>query len=163
MLDDVADTDDADKFAVSKHEQMPHTVARHQAHGALQGIAGGNRDDGPGGYVPHFHGKRSLAMGRNGMDDVAFRYETGDGVTAGHDQRGDAPCAHTIGCAFDRLGRADRDDAGAFAIQNTLNAHDLAPVSFRSKAPQTSAARQGLACISHTIGRNITSRWTAHY
>ncbi len=145
MLDDIADADDADEFAVSKHEQMPHTVARHQAHGALQGIAGGNRDHGLGRDVTHFHGKCSLAMGRNGMDDVAFRYETGDGVTAGHDQRGDAPRAHAIGCAFDRLSRADCDDGGAFAIQNALNAHDLAPVSFRSKAPQTSAARQGLA------------------
>jgi len=47
-------------------------MARHQAHGALQGIAGGNRDRGLGRDVPHFHGKRSLAMGRNGMDDVAF-------------------------------------------------------------------------------------------
>jgi len=47
-------------------------MARHQAHGALQGIAGRNRDDGLWRDVPHFHGKRSLAMGRNRMDDVAF-------------------------------------------------------------------------------------------
>ena len=44
MFNDIADTDDADEFAVGKHEQMPHTVIRHQAHGALQGIAGGITD-----------------------------------------------------------------------------------------------------------------------
>jgi hypothetical protein len=38
----------ADEFAVGKHRQMPHPMIRHQAHGVLQRIAGGNRDHGMG-------------------------------------------------------------------------------------------------------------------
>jgi hypothetical protein len=37
MLNDIANADDTDEFAVSNHEQMPQTVIRPTAHG------GGNR------------------------------------------------------------------------------------------------------------------------
>ena len=44
MLNDIADADDADEFAVGNRGQMPHAVMGHQAHGALQGIVRGNCD-----------------------------------------------------------------------------------------------------------------------
>jgi hypothetical protein len=110
-----------------RHGQMPHSVMRHQAHGALQGIVRGNRDCGMGHDFQNRHGKRSLPMPRDGMYDVAFQYKAGDCITAFHDQGGDAPLSHPIGGASDVRSRVDCDDLMAFAIQNSLNAHDHSP------------------------------------
>src|SRR5215467_890077 len=127
LLDDIADADDADEFAVGKDGQMPHTVICHQAHSALQAIARGNRDHCLGQDIQNRHGKRLLTAVRDGVHDFAFRYQAGDSITAFHYQRRDAPLSHAIGGAFDRLGRADRYNVGAIAIQNTLNAHEHSP------------------------------------
>ena len=72
MLNDIANADDTDKIAVSNHEQMPQTVIRHQAHGALQGIARRNRDCGMGRDVQYRRGESSLPMPRDRVHDVAF-------------------------------------------------------------------------------------------
>jgi hypothetical protein len=72
MLNDIADANDANEFAVGNHGQMSHSVMRHEAHGAPQGIVRGNRDCGMGHDFQNRHGKRSLPMPRDGMYDVAF-------------------------------------------------------------------------------------------
>ncbi|HMA72103.1 MAG TPA: hypothetical protein VKP67_11525 [Xanthobacteraceae bacterium] len=128
LLDDIADADDADKFAVGKDGQMPHAVICHQAHSALQAIARGNCDHCLGHDIQNRHGERLLTVARDGVDDFAFRYQAGDCITAFHHQSRDAPLSHPISGAFDRLGRADRYNVGAIAIQNTLNAHEHSPI-----------------------------------
>ena len=127
MLYDITDADNADQLAVCNHEQMPHTVMRHQAHGAPQGIVRGNSDCRLSDDILDRHGKCSLPMSRDGMHDVAFRYESDDCIAVFHDQCRNAPLLHPIGGVPDRLSRADRDDLAAIAIKNSLNAHDHDP------------------------------------
>ena len=124
MPDDIADADDADEFAVGNRGQMPHAVMRHQAHGALQGIVRGNRNCGMGHDIGNRHGKRSLPMPRDGMYDLAFRYEATDHISTFHDQGGDTMNLHQLRGGSDRLSWFDREDFGSLAIQNVLNAHD---------------------------------------
>src|SRR5580693_6462370 len=114
MLDDVADADDADELAIVSHRQMAHAVIRHQAHRALQAIAGRNLDDGMGHDVRYRQRKRSLSMPRDRVYDVAFGYEALDRIAALYDQRGDTVLSHPVGRALDGVDRADCEDLGAF-------------------------------------------------
>ena len=142
--DDIADADDADELAVGNRGQMPHAVMRHQAHGALEVVGRGDRDDGMVHDVAHRHGERPLAIPRNGEDDVALRDQAGDGIAALHHQRGDPALPHPVAGALDGLGAVDGDDlTGAIAIQNVLNAHVLTPFgrrrgrTFKATLPRT--------------------------
>ena len=60
-------------------------------------------------------------MPRHGLYDVAFGYQAADGIAVFHDQRSNTVLPHPLGGKLDRVGRADRDDVGAFAFQNILN------------------------------------------
>jgi len=143
MLDDIADTDDADEFAVSKHGKCRTTVARHQAHGALQGIAGRNRD-----YVWGATSRTSMQAlsrhGRHRMDDVAFRYETARWRHRCHDQPAMAPAHAFDRLRFDRLVARIVIDAAPFAIQTCSNAMTR-PVSFSQQGPPNERDPTGLA------------------
>src|SRR5271169_4939310 len=110
---------------------MPHPVIDHQGHGSFQRIAGSNGDCATGHHVQHRHGKRALSVLRDGMYDLAFRYEATYHISTFHDQGGDTVRLHQLRSSSDRRSWFDREDLGALATQNILNAHEHPPVSRR--------------------------------
>src|ERR1700730_6159418 len=78
-------------------------------------------------HLQHRHGKCMLSMLRDGMYDIAFRYEATYHVATFYDQGGDTVRPHQGGGSSDRRSGVDCEDRRALAIQNILNAHEHPP------------------------------------
>jgi hypothetical protein len=63
-------------------------------------------------------------MLRDGMYDLAFRYEATYHISTFYDQGGDTVRLHQLRSSSDRRSWVDGEDLGVFAIQNVLNAHE---------------------------------------
>ncbi len=149
MFDDIADADDAGQSAIGNNGQMSNTVPRHQSHCACDAVLGGNSNYCVGHHLPNSHQERLLAVFGESADNIAFRYDAANWISAFDNESGNTVKAHPFrSILYSRRG-GDLDHLGTFTIENTLNAHDK--LAFVSGA----GTREGLESRINAATREV--------
>ena len=73
---------------------MSNTVTRHQSHCTCDAIVRSNSDYRLGHYLPNSHQERLLSVFGDSADNIAFRYDTADWISAFNNESCDPMKAH---------------------------------------------------------------------